>query len=210
MRFKLPNLAKLVSSDKGLEDSDPKKLIHIHDGYAFVCDKVYAVVNLREYVKRECHIVDENELEELTSFIKYLNGNSFNKEFWKEFVKENELSFEENRITLRSLDYSKTINYQNIECDYSNERINLVNFLKGDAVERNFHFAISHKDLKSLTDAFPELKSDSILMHPTSEEGVVKISAAKKDYIFGFLNTNYDDSTEFTAFMNVVEFTEEQ
>ena len=66
MKFKLPQLHLLVNSNKKLSDDNPKKLIHVVNGHAIVNNELIAIVSLREYVKIECGITDELELDRLT------------------------------------------------------------------------------------------------------------------------------------------------
>ena len=88
MRFKLPKIQGALNSNKSLQDDDARKMIHVFEGHAIVSNDLIVIVNIRDYVKNELKIVDEDELKELTTLVNWMNGKSFNKQFWSELTKE--------------------------------------------------------------------------------------------------------------------------
>ena len=72
MKFKLPKLHLLVTSDKKVSDDNARKYIHVVGGHAIVNNEIIVAVNLRNYVKIECSITDEFELDRLSGILDWI------------------------------------------------------------------------------------------------------------------------------------------
>ena len=115
MSFKLPGLHKLVSSNKKLDFAVPQKLIHVVNGYAFVNNDITAIVNVREYVKKELSLESEDDFENLTKIIEWMNGKSFTKEFWSILTKECLLEVEdESSLKISNGQFTTILTYEDI------------------------------------------------------------------------------------------------
>lgn len=206
MKFKMPKIQNLVCSDNKLDASLPQKLIHVVQGHAIVNHKITVVVNLREYVKKECKITEQDDLDKLTGIIDWMNDKSFDKSFWSELVKENFVEVTPDGLELESVSYNKILVYEDIITDnivsLQSVRDNLAR--KPVTLDRvAFHGAL----MIDLMNVFKsEMKNDSFLFDFTGKENIIKFSGRSKDYIFGFIPLKYDDSTELTAFHNTENF----
>ena len=61
MNFKLPKLQVFLNGNAKIQDTDVTKNIHVIGGHAIVSNDIIAIVNLREYVKRELKITDDTD-----------------------------------------------------------------------------------------------------------------------------------------------------
>jgi hypothetical protein len=202
MKFKLPKLHLLVTSDKKVSDDNARKYIHVVGGHAIVNNEIIVAVNLRNYVKIECSITDEFELNRLSGILDWMEGKSFTKDFWQELVKENFVNLNgNNNIEIENVNYNKILVYEEVVSD------NVIPFevirdnidRPGSPVQR---IAYDGKVLSLLTKTFgSELTNDSIIFEYTGQENASKFTLTRRDYIFGLLPTNYNSSSELTAFL---------
>lgn len=203
MKFKLPKLHLLVTSDKKVSDDNARKYIHVVGGHAIVNNEIIVAVNLRNYVKIECSITDEFELDRLTGILDWMEGKSFTKDFWQELVKENFVNLNsQNNIEIENVNYNKILVYEEVLSD------NVIPFevikdnidRPGSPVQR---IAYDGKIMSLLTKTFgSELTNDSIIFEYTGQENASKFTLTRRDYIFGLLPTNYNSASELTAFLN--------
>ena len=203
MKFKLPKLHLLVTSDKKVSDDNARKYIHVVGSHAIVNNEIIVAVNLRNYVKIECSITDEFELDRLTGILDWMEGKSFTKDFWQELVKENFVNLNgQNNIEIENVNYNKILVYEEVLSD------NVIPFevikdnidRTGSPVQR---IAYDGKIMSLLTKTFgSELTNDSIIFEYTGQENASKFTLTRRDYIFGLLPTNYNSASELTAFLN--------
>lgn len=207
MEFQLPKLDGLISKDVKLTDEDIRKYIHVVKGHAVVTNGLLACVNLREYVKIECEITDEDELEELTEMIEWMEGKSFPLEYWKELTKKNYVKLiSEKGLEIENLHSSKILIYEDSICNIASLIQQLTSNLNNEdmAVEK---VAFSAEMLGRVLTAFKaETKGLSIILKTTGEDTACKFQVHKKDYIFGLIPTNYDASNDIYNFMPMKEY----
>lgn len=209
MKFKLPQIQKLVCSDSKLDATLPQKLIHVVNGNAVVSNKITVIVNLREYVKKECSITDQEDLDKLTSIIDWMNGKAFDSAFWAELVKPNFVEVTPDGLELEGVHYNKYLVYEEIITDNKTFLTSVKDNLSRKSVTVD-RIAFKGSNLIDLMTAFKsEMKNDSFLFDFTGQENVLKFSGRSKDYIFGYVPLNYDASNEFTAFQNTMTFAQQ-
>ena len=210
MKFKLPQLHLLVDSNKKLSDDNPKKLIHVVNGYAIVNNELIVIVSLREYVKIECGITDELELDRLTGILEWMEGKSFTKEFWSELVKECYVNITgDDKVEIEHQTYNKILVYEDI---ITEKELSLQ--VVSDNICRPemslYRIAFGGLNLSNLTKAFKnELKNDTIILEFTGQENAIKFTLSRRDYIFGLIPADFNSAQELTAFLGNGPFKEE-
>lgn len=205
MKIRLPKIHLLLNSNGKLVDSDPRKSVHVVDGHAIVSNDIIAVVNLREYIKRELGVTEESEFKELSEFIDWMNGKSFNKNFWAEFTKEillEEVDLENDEVEISYSGFNKKLQY--VQRDTNSERA--LQLLKANIMRDELpreRFAIGGEYLNLITKAFGnELKYDNLLFSMAEQGTSVRFSLNKKDYIFGVIPESFEASMDMMAFDN--------
>lgn len=206
MRFKLPSIQSALNSNKKANENDPRKLIHVFEGYAIVSNDIIIVVDLRQHIKNELKIVNEDELAELTKIITWMNGKSFNKEFWSELTKEvlfKDLLLESNEIEIEYSGFNKKIQYlPNTGADNSHVLKLLKHNINREEVDMG-RFAVNAEYFGLLNKCFAsEMKSDNILLSLSGTGNGVKFSLARRDYIFGVIPESFEASMDMMAFDN--------
>lgn len=205
MKIRFPKIHQLLNSNAKLVDTDPRKSVHVFDGYAIVSNDIIAVVNLKEYVKRELNVSSQEEIAELNHLISWMNNKSFNKEFWAELTKEiyivgvdpsiDELEFEFSG-------YNKKLQYLGNGVDNEMPLKLLKMNLNRPEVSRE-RIAISGEYLGLIVKAFSnEIKHDNLLFANAEQGTSIKFSLSKKDYIFGVVPENFVSSMDMMAFDN--------
>lgn len=207
--FRAPGIQKLVSSNKKIEFNMPQKLVHVVNGYAFVSHEITAIVNLREYAKKELDLETEDELEELTKIIDWLNGKSFTKEFWSMLTKDCLLTVnDDNNLEITNGQFTTVLNYQDVIPDNDIYLETTTQNLGRPPVNID-RIGIKGKYISLLNSAFSkEMASDTFIFEFSGKEYCMNFSGSSKDYIFGFVPLSYDEANELTAFMNVKSFCE--
>ena len=205
MKIRHPKIHLLLNSNGKLVDSDPRKSVHVVDGHAIVSNDIIAVVNLREYIKRELGVTEESEFKELSEFIDWMNGKSFNKNFWAEFTKEillEEVDLENDEVEISYSGFNKKLQY--VQRDTNSERA--LQLLKANIMRDELpreRFAIGGEYLNLITKAFGnELKYDNLLFSMAEQGTSVRFSLNKKDYIFGIIPESFEASMDMMAFDN--------
>lgn len=205
MKIRLPKIHLLLNSNGKLVDSDPRKSVHVVDGHAIVSNDIIAVVNLREYIKRELGVTEESEFKELSEFIDWMNGKSFNKNFWDEFTKEillEEVDLKNDEVEISYSGFNKKLQY--VQRDTNSERA--LQLLKANIMRDELpreRFAIGGEYLNLITKAFGnELKYDNLLFSMAEQGTSVRFSLNKKDYIFGVIPESFEASMDMMAFDN--------
>lgn len=206
MKFKLPSLHLGLLKDLKSPEDDSRKFIHVIGGHAILQNEIIIIVDLREYIKHECDITDQEELDQLTSIINWMEGKSFSNEFWKELTKENHTTMTPDGFEIEYLSYNKVLVYEAIDTNpllmaqVINDNIGAIPV----TVDR---IGIKSSVLTTLTSMFKtEMKSDNFVFDFCGKTNPIKFTAQRKTYIFGLLPTDYNSTTEFTAFLNVNDF----
>lgn len=204
MRFKLPKIQNLLNSNKKVLDNDPRKLIHVFNGYAVVSNDIIVVVDIKEYVKRELKITIEEDLNALKNIVSWMNGKSFNREFWTEFTKEiSVVSVEnENEMEIEFSGFTKKLLYEKIETDSMKAFSLLKSSIKAEKTEME-RFSINGEILSLISKAFgTEIKSDEVIFQLSGSGKGIKFSFSMKDYIFGIVPESFNASMSMVAFDN--------
>lgn len=205
MRFKLPKIQVFLSNSKKAPDNDPRKVIHVYNGYAIVSNDIIAIINLREFIKSELNIVDETDLKKLSEIISWMNGKAFNKQFWTELSKEvfvESVDPENDELEIFFSGFKNRIQWESIETDTDRVLKLLKHNLNREdvAMER---YAVSGEHLNLISKAFAsEMKTDNILFSLSGTSNAVKFSLANKDYIFGIIPESFSASMDIMAFDN--------
>ena len=205
-KFVLPKLDTLLLKDLKADSNDPRKFIHVMNGHAVVQNNVIVIVDLREYVKTECELYDEKELEDLTDIIDWMEGKSFPADYWAELTKEHLINRIEKGLEISTLNYSKVLIYEDPEVSLELIADILASNLNKDsmAVPR---IAINADLVAKITSVFKkELKGLSLIFEFTGQDCAARFQASKKDYIFGIIPTNYNDSVEIYNFQSIKNY----
>lgn len=207
MKFKLPQLHLLVDANKKSSEEDPKKYVHVINGHAIVNNNLICAVSLREYVKLECDVTDELELDRLTGILDWMEGKSFTKEFWAELVKECFVNLNgEDQLEIEHQTYNKLLVYEYVACDKELPLQVISDNICRDESNVN-RVGIDGSVLTNLTKVFKnEIKNDSIVFGFTGSANAVKFTCSRRDYIFGLIPVNYDSASELTAFLGNSDF----
>lgn len=208
MKFKLPQLQKVVSNNKNLPDEEESKLIHVIDGFAYVYNGILVGVDLREYVKKECSIDSPDDIQELDRILNYLNNKSFTKSYWTELTKEASVSFTIDGLEITNDHYTKLLVYSQVVS--INTNMNILRLELERKSEPIDEVAVYGSDIIRVIDVFKnEMKTDSFIFKFTGKANAIKFAGRSKGYIFGVISTNYDASEEmFDNFESMVDFTE--
>ena len=204
MRFKLPKIQNLLNSNKKVLDNDSRKLIHVFNGYAVVSNDIIVVVDIKEYVKRELKITVEEDLNTLKTIVSWMNGKSFNREFWTEFTKEISVVNvdDENEIEIEFSGFTKKLLYEKIETDSMKAFSLLKSSIKAEKTEME-RFSINGEILSLISKAFgTEIKSDEVIFQLSGSGKGIKFSFSTKDYIFGIVPESFNASMSMVAFDN--------
>lgn len=202
MNFKLPKLQVFLNGDAKTLDTDTTKNIHVVGGHAIVSNDIIAIVNLREFVKRELKINDESDLEELSSIVDWMENKSFTKEFWSELTSEKDISLLEDGLEITHQSYTKHLNYLENGAEFQHAYDLTVQNINREEVEMS-RFAVSGEHLSLITKAFGnELKKDNLLFKLSGTGNGIMFSLQKRDYIFGVIPEHFDSSMDLTAFLN--------
>lgn len=204
MRFKLPKIQNLLNSNKKVLDNDSRKLIHVFNGYAVVSNDIIVVVDIKEYVKRELKITVEEDLNTLKTIVSWMNGKSFNREFWTEFTKEISVVNvdDENEMEIEFSGFTKKLLYEKIETDSMKAFSLLKSSIKAEKTEME-RFSINGEILSLISKAFgTEIKSDEVIFQLSGSGKGIKFSFSTKDYIFGIVPESFNASMSMIAFDN--------
>lgn len=201
MHFKLPSIHHLVNSNKKIPDNNPSKYVHVLNGFAIVSYNIIAAVKLNEYIKRECDVEDEDDLKEMYQILDWMEGKSFTKEVWQNFVKEQMVYIEEDGVRIEDPSFKKIIVYESPELDlgYSLKSV-ADNVDLEDSMLSRLTFNGSHLDL--LQKAFKnELKKDHINFEFSGAGKPVKFALEERNFIFGSLTSTLHGAQNIIAFL---------
>lgn len=204
MRFKMPKIQNLLNSNKKVLDNDSRKSVHVFNGYAIVSNDIIAVVDIKEYVKRELKIADEDDLIFLKNIVSWMNGKSFNKEMWSEFTKEISVTNvdDENEIEIEYSGFTKKLQYQNLNTDMMKVLSLLKSSIKTEQTDMG-RFSVNGEMLSLISKAFgSEMKTDEIIFQLGGSGKGIKYSLSSKDYIFGLIPESFNASMSMIAFDN--------
>lgn len=206
VKFKVPNLGKLVSSNKKLDNNAPQKMIHVLNGYAVVSNEIIAIVNLREYVKHECSIKNEDDLKKLTRIIEWMEGKAFTKSFWDELKTQCFVEVIPDGLEIQNISYNKHLIWENLFTQ-SNLMMETIKDNLSREPKTVDMIAVRGSAYSLLHNAFgAEMKNDSWVFDFSGKQHAMRFSGSSKDYIFGLIPLMYKEATEFTAFINSKEF----
>ena len=208
LKFVLPKLDTLLLKDLKADPSDARKYVHVINGHAIVQNNLITIVNLREYVKIECEIIEENELEELTNIIDYMEGKSFPADYWGELTKEHLVDLTDRGLEVSTLNYSKVLIHEDVAVSLNTVIDVLTSNLAKTSVLLDC-IAVNSDLLSKLNSTFKkELKGLSMIFQFTGQDSAARFQAHKKDYIFGLIPCNYNDATEIYNFQTTKSFHE--
>lgn len=206
MKFVLPKLHLLVLTDAKANDDDYRKFIHVVNGHAVVQNGIAAVVNLRDYIKKECETEDDEDFKELTEILSWMEGKSFDHKFWKELTDKNFVSFHGDGLQIENLKFNNILVYEDIETDNKAMFESLFNALTTilSIVDR---IAVSGPSFDKLNAVFKkEMKVDNFVFDFCGKEKSFKFQAQRQSYIFGLIPVDYNAACELTAFLDVNSF----
>lgn len=209
MNFVLPKLNTLVSKDMKGNSEDIRKYIHVVNGHAILINGIIIVVNLREYVKVECEITDENELNHLDTILEWMEGKSFTGDFWAELTNKYEVNLLNNgQFEIQTLNYSKTLIWEETFTVMENVMEMLISNLNRQPSITEV-LGIPFDSLSKVTACFKkELKGFNLLVKPIAQDAHIMFQAHKKDYIFGIVPLDYNSANDIYAFVGVREYHE--
>lgn len=197
MKFKFPALQQVVAQAKSLPIDNIKQYIYIHNGYAITFNTPVLIVNLYEYVKRECDIEDEDELDELKEILSFLEGRAIPASVWKELTKVADVTFDPDNeeLIFKKVEHktSLILEENNIGLEYFKKDIKkYIELLTSDIIAESSQ-AYSGPILTLMGNVFKnEIKSDSVLLTRCYGTSTVKFQLNNKDYIYGLFNINME------------------
>lgn len=205
MKFKMPKLDTLVS--KNLKNpSDHRNFIHVIAGKAVVSNGVTVVVDLREYVKKECNIDNDEDFKTLTSIIGWMNGKSFDGTFWKDLTASNFVTLHKDGLQIENPNYNKILVYEDIDTDTMGMVESLAPAFLNVPITVD-RVGCSGEYINKITAAFKsELKIDNLLFDFCGKEKPLKFQLQRQNFIFGLIPLDYKSTEDFTAFIDVADF----
>lgn len=208
MKFKLPALHHLVNQNKKASNDSASKYIHVLKGHAFINHEIVAVVNLRDYIKSECRIEEEADIEELDMILEWLEGKSFTSEFWSNLTKEQLVSPSDDSLMITDSSYTNYLHYQSVELDLRQPMKSIADNI--DIVDANlFRVSFNGSHLALLTKAFgSEIKRDYLNFEFSETGKPVKFSFSARNYIFGCIKSTMNSASELLAFIGNRDFAE--
>ena len=165
-------------------------------------------VNLREYIKSECEVDDEESLEQLDTILLWLEGKSFTKEFWSQLTKEQIVYMEGDALVVEDSFFTSYFHYQSVELDLrlilksTADNVNLTDFSL-------YRVSFSGNHLELLQKAFKnELKKDYLNLEFSETSKPVKFSLSIRNFIFGSIKSTMNSASELMAFIGNKDFKE--
>lgn len=213
MKIKFPSLDKVVSKNKSLTVDNIRQYIFVHNGFAMTFDKPVFIVNLREYVKRECSI-EEEDFETLNAILEYLEGKAIPAAAWKELTKTVDVEFND-EIIINKVDHQSVLilKENNIGIQYFKKEIEkYIRLLSSPSIHDDFQ-AYSGGILKTMSSVFDkEIQSSVVSLTRCEGTPTVKYQLSNKNYIFGLFNIDQDTKEQMqsmTAEMDIQELVTE-
>lgn len=197
MKFKFPAIHQVVAQAKSLPVDNIKQYIYIHNGYAITFHSPVLIVNLYEYVKRECDIEDTDELEELNEILSFLEGKAIPASVWKELTKVQDVTFDSinEELIFKKVEHKTTLILEenNIGLEYFKKDIKkYIELLNAENILEPYQ-AYSGPILNIMGTVFKnEMKSDAVLLTRCLGTSTVKFQLNTKDYIYGLFNINME------------------
>lgn len=208
MNFKLPSIHHLTNQNKKIGNDNPSKYIHVLKSHAYVNHEIIAAVNLREYVKLECDVDDEEDIDELYRILEWLEGKSFTKEFWEQLTKEKSVTLVDDSLMIEDSTFTSYLHYQSIELDLRlpiksiSDNIDIPDFSL-------FRVSFSGAHMELLQKAFKnELKKDYLNLEFSETSKPVKFSFSTRNFIFGSIKSTMNSASELMAFIGNKDFKE--
>lgn len=206
MHFKLPSIHHLTNQNKKISNDNPSLYVHVMNGYAYVNHDLIAVVNLRQYVKSECDVENEQDLDELDDILQWFEGKSFTKEFWAQLTKEKMVTLSDDSLRIEDSSFTNFLHYTSVELDLRSslkvvsDNININDFSL-------YRVSFSGKHLELLQKAFKNELSKDFLNFEFSETGKpVKFSLSVRNFIFGSIQSTMNSASELMAFLENKDF----
>ena len=197
MKFKLPALHNVVRKSNASSKEDIKQYIFIHNGIAFTFDQPVFIVDLREYVKNECNIEDEEDIEELDKILNFLNHKAIPVAAWKELTTESDvtLSHDEDEIIIEKVSHKMILDLEtnNIGLPYFKPLIKkYVNILRANASLKE-STSYDGTILGLMGSVFKkEIKGSAVRLFACENSAAIKYIVHNKPYIVGIMNMNED------------------
>lgn len=211
MKFKLPSLHNEVSKSNSKSVEDIRQYIYIHNGIAMTFGTPVFIVDLREYIKNECSIEEEDDIDELDKILGFLEGKAIASDAWKELTTQCEVEFEEENEEIIILRASHKmildLNYNNIGLPYfKKEIVKYMNILKSPTIGTDSK-AFKGDILITMGSIFKkEIKSDTVRLFQCEGSASVKYIVNGKPYLIGIINMDEDVNSlnkDLTSEMNI-------
>lgn len=206
MKLILPKLHLVVLSDLKADENDSRKYIHVVNKHAIVQNGLCVIVNLREYIKRECEIEEDDDFQMMDAILDWMEGKSFDSKFWSELTKKNFVTLHRDGLKIENPNYNKILEYEDVPREIENMIKSITTGLIRNAVTVD-RIAVTGINFEKLTNIFKsEMKQDCFLFDFCGKENSVKFQAQRQSHIFGLLPVDYNAATEFTSFIEVTDF----
>jgi hypothetical protein len=204
MNFKLPNLGAVLFNGK--LDGDVRSFVHVIGNKAIVQNEVIFIVDLREYVKKECDLSDGEEFDKLDEILAWMNGKIFSKQYWDELKKECLIELVGDQLKVEYNSYKKTLEYEHPDVDNTLLLRSIYDNIGRPCVTID-RIAFKGDVLKKLNSAFgAEMKNDDYVFDFTGKETPIKFTGVLKDYFFGLIPIQYKSTENIFVFSNINEF----
>lgn len=201
IKFKLPKLHLGVSTNKNLEDWDPKKFVNVINGYAIVSDGLTVICDLRQYIKDQCKIDDDQtQLKELDNIIEWMDGKSFDSKLWQELTSEQFVSLlttrtqkDEKGLQIHNNKFLNKLVYMDPEVEDKEDFLkDILNKFKNEKKSIQ-SINLKYSRVKELVRICPELSSDSIFLEFSGNDVPVKFIGIDKPYFLGYIPASNDE-----------------
>jgi hypothetical protein len=206
---KLENaLAKIT---KDMKEDDPRRGIIIINGNAIVFqDNFCLAVNLYDYFTLDCDIDDEEELQELKKILFYMDGKTFNKEFWKELTKGANMKMNKGLLFVETPKYAKDLHYKEVPINFL-EPLRGLTYAKNLADSLVSKIALPFEALHLIYNCLSaDFKGDKMILEFSTEDKPVRFTFKNRKHFYGYLIPDYSASQEGFRFECLNDFVEDE
>lgn len=208
MKFRLPKLNFLIKKDKENTQS-ASNYIFVRENHAIAFSpNSFFVVDLREYLKRELDIYDEDDIQEMDLILEYMDGKVFYPEFWKELTSTTFVGLKED-LVIELESYEKVLNYEEpfLDKDSFENHMDTLKKVLSTTPSTVDRICMAAPVVSDIHKAFAnELKNDNLVFDFSGRSGSFLFTLQRREYIFGAVSVHYEESMDLTVFLNVRDF----
>ena len=212
INLQFPKLnSALIKNQKDMSSNDPRRGVIVVENHAIVLNAQFClVVDLYDYFTIDFGITDPDDMKELKKVLAYMNGKTFQDEYWKELIKGVNVEVHENKgengevlestLYIETPKYSKDLHYKDLEIALYEPLVRLIDVSE---LKEEFTSAIA-LPIDAISTIYTslknEVKGDFIIFEFNTPDKPVKFTFRDKKYMFGFLMPNYNSLEESFRF----------